>query len=381
MSARVVFLQSSHAAHHPRHHFRFAAALADAGYDVLTMAQPDLTDGHRDAVPVRYLPRRRNRLMRMLTGPLTVVRALRMRPDVLAVVSLDLLPWAFLARALRRDLTVVYDSNEEYDLYVEIKDWLPRRLRRPVARLVRGLEPWLGARLDAVTVAVPATHAKFRAAGARTILVRNLPPSALADSPPRGDEFAYEVLVGGSLPPPQLPILADTVVALEQRLARPARWVVAARHFGDQDAAVLHALLEERDVLGNVTLLRDRPFDELRELAAASALGFAPYPGDPHYRVALPIRLFEYMAWGVPFVTSRLPAFEALLDGADVGAFVPAGDTDGYAEALADLLTDQNVARELGENGRQVVGSRLNWEREADALLGLYGELATGPVR
>lgn len=381
MSARVVFLQSSHAAHHPRHHFRFAAALAGAGYDVLTMAQPDLAHGHRDAVPLRYLPRRRNRLTRMLTGPLTVARALRMRPDVLAVVSLDLLPWAFLARSLRRDLAVVYDSNEEYDLYVEIKDWLPRRMRRPVASLVRALEPWFGARLDAVTVAVPATYAKFRGAGARTILVRNLPPSALVGGPPRRGDFAYEVLVGGSLPPPQLAILADTVLALEKRLERPARWIVAARHFGDREAAVLHALLEERGVRGNVTLLRDRPFDELRELAAASAVAFAPYPGDPHYRVALPIRLFEYMAWGVPFVTSRLPAFETLLDGADVGAFVPAGDTDGYAEALADLITDPKVARELGENGQQVVGSRLNWEREADALLGLYGELAMGAVR
>jgi glycosyltransferase involved in cell wall biosynthesis len=381
MSARVVFLQSSHAAHHPRHHFRLAAALADAGYDVLTMAQPDLADGHRDVVPLRYLPRRRNRLMRMLTGPLTVARALRARPDVLTVVALDLLPWAVLARALRRNLVVVYDSNEQYDFLVEIKEWLPRRARRPVAKLVRALEPWFGARLDAVTVAVPATYAKFRTAGARTILVRNLPPRALADDPPRRDDFAYDVLVGGSLPPAQLPLLADTAAALRQRLDRPARWVVAARHFADDDAALLDALLDERGVRGDVTLLRDRPFDEVRNLAAASAVAFAPYLGDPHYRVALPIRLFEYMAWGIPFVTSELPAFEALLDGAEVGAFVRPCDIQGYADALAAFITDTNVARELGQNGRRVVESRLNWEREAGALVGLYGELAMGAPR
>ena len=376
MSARIVFLQSSHAAHHPRHHYRFAATLAASGYDVVTVAQPDLADGHRDAVPVRYLPRRRGRLARMLSGPLTVARALRERPAVLAVVSLDLLPWAVAARALRHNLAVVYDSNEQYDLYVEIKDWLPRRVRRPAARLVRTLEPRLGARLDAVTTAVPATHEKFRRAGARSVLIRNLPPSQLLEDPGRREPFAYDVLVGGSLPPPQLPLLADSAAALRERLGRPVRWVVAARHFSDRDAARLGALLAERALQDDVTLLRDRPFDEVRTLAAASAVAFAPYPGDPHYLVALPIRLFEYMAWGVPFVTSRLPAFEATLDGAVVGRLVPPGDTDAYAAALADLLTAPAAAAALGERGRRLVRERLNWESEAGRLVALYDAVA-----
>jgi glycosyltransferase involved in cell wall biosynthesis len=375
VSARIVVLQSSHAAHHPRHHLRFGAALAAAGYDVHTMAQPDLADGHRDVVPVHHLPRRRHRLTRMLSGPLTVARALRLRPAALMVVCLDLLPWAVLARTLRRELVVLYDSNEQYDLYVEIKDWLPRFARRPVAGLVRALEPRLGARLDAVTTAVPATHEKFRAAGARTVLVRNFPPSSLLDGSRNGGPFAHDVLVGGSLPPPQLRLLAETAAKLRDRLGRPARWVVAARHLHPPDEALLEAELEAHGVRDDVTLLHDRPFEEIRRLAAESAVAFAPYPGDPHYLVALPVRLFEYMAWGVPFVASELPAFRELLDGEEVGRLTPPGDTDAYAEALAELLSAPEVGRRLGEHGRRLVRSRLNWEGEAGALVGLYDEL------
>jgi len=317
----------------------------------------------------------------MLTGPLTVARALRARPTALVVVSLDLLPWAVVARALRRDLVVLYDSNEQYDLYVEIKDWLPRVARRPLARLVRALEPRLGARLDAVTTAVPATQEKFVRAGARSVLVRNFPPGALADgAPQRAASFDYDVLLGGSLPPPQFELLAGTAAKLRSRLGRPARWIVAVRHLAPRDEVLLDRILRKHGVRDDVRLLHDRPFEEVRALAATSAVAFAPYPGDPHYRVALPIRLFEYMAWGVPFVSSDLPALAELLDGVEVGVLAPAGDTGAYAAALAELLDDPERGRRLGENGRAAVRSRLNWEAEAPALVGLYADLV-GPAR
>ena len=58
------------------------------------------------------------------------------------------------AAALRR---FVYDSNEEYDSLMLIKDWLPG----PSGGTQAGpdaAEPWLAKRLDAATTALPATH-------------------------------------------------------------------------------------------------------------------------------------------------------------------------------------------------------------------------------
>jgi hypothetical protein len=92
--SRIVCVSSARAAHHPRHHYRLAAALSDAGYAVEMLAQPDLTPGHRDAVPIEYLPVRSNRLARMASAPLSIRRALRRSPDALYVLTLDLLPWA-----------------------------------------------------------------------------------------------------------------------------------------------------------------------------------------------------------------------------------------------------------------------------------------------
>jgi glycosyltransferase involved in cell wall biosynthesis len=372
---RVVFLQSSSACHHPRHHFRMAASLARAGYGVNTMAQRDFGDGHVDAVPISYLPKRRSRGGRMLTGPLTVARALREDPDVLHVVCLDLLPWALLARVLRPRVVVLYDSNEEYDLLIQIKDWLPARLRPIVARLVRHWEPRLAARLHGVTVAVPATQERFGARGARVLLVRNFVPRALVAEGAREADFSHDVLFGGSLSEPQIPLLAATAARLQLLLGRPARWLCAVRHLDPRTERLLDSALREQGVRDGFSILANRPFDEMRRLANASAVAFAPYPADARNHIALPMRLFEYMAWGVPFVTSELPALTALLGDHKVGMFTPAGDAQGYAGALARVLASPELGRTCGRNGLHLSRTLLNWEDEAARLVEFYDEL------
>jgi glycosyltransferase involved in cell wall biosynthesis len=372
---RVVVVGSAPAAHHPRHHYRLAAALAAAGFDVTTMTPPDLAPaGHVDAVPVRYLPSREGRLARMTSAPLSILRAARMRPDVVCAVSLDLLPWVVLLRLTGR-CRVVYDSNEEYDTMMLIKSWLPRRSRPILQRIVRWLEPWLARRLDAATVALPATYEKFRAAGVRCVLVRNFPPSTIADGFQRGPEFAYDVLLGGSLPDDQVPLLAETAARLEELADRPLRWLVAARsYYGQDDRDMLESALTQAGVRDSFDLRYNVPFAEMRVLLEASRIAFLLYPGDANYAARIPIRIFEYMACGMPFVGSDLPTTAQFTAGLGVAELVEARP-EAFAAALWELLCDPARQEEMSRRGPQVARERYNWELEAEKLVALYREL------
>jgi glycosyltransferase involved in cell wall biosynthesis len=378
---RIVCLSSARAAHHPRHHYRLAASLADAGYDVEMVAQPDLTPGHDDAVPVSYLPVRGGRLARMASAPLSVLRAARMRPDALYVLTLDLLPWAVLLHALRPSLVVVYDSNDEYDTFMLIKEWLPKPLRRPLQQLTHWLEPWLAKRLDAATTALPATQEKFEAAGVRSTLVRNFPPAEIVEERPRREKFEFEVLLGGSLPENQIPLLAETAGKLRRRQGRPVRWLLAIRNCGDDERQLLERLLEEAGVRADFDLRYNRPFKEMKEMMAQSRLGFVLYPSDVNYASRIPIRIFEYMAAGVPFVASDHPTTKLFTEGEGVAVLTDPGDTSAFAEALGSLLDEPDTQRQMSERGPRLVRERYNWERESGRLVGLYEELLGGKVR
>jgi glycosyltransferase involved in cell wall biosynthesis len=374
---RVLFVGSVPHAHHPRHHYRLAAALGEAGYDVTTLAPPDLSPGQVDAVPVEYLPPRRGRLARITSAPLTVLAAARRRPMVVHVVSLDLLPWAVVLRLLRRSV-VLYDSNEEYDSMMLIKGWLPPWSRRLLGRLVRWVEPWLATRLDAATTALPATHEKFARAGVRSVLVRNFPPLSMTEDGSSAGERRYDVLLGGSLPDDQMQLLAATAAELE-RVRPGVRWLLAARSYGEREQRLLESALEDEGVRKHFELRYNVPFAEMKAMMAASAIGFVLYPGDVNYGARIPIRIFEYMASGLPFVASDLPTTAAFTEDRGVAELVPAGDPVAYARALAALLNDPERQASMSARGPVLAREEYNWQRESGKLVELYRSLVGPP--
>ena len=364
-------------AHHPRHHYRLAAALGDAGYDVTTLAPQDVSPGQVDAVPVEYLPQRAGRLRRMVSGPLTVLAAARRRPVAVHVVSLDLLPWAALLRLTRR-CRVLYDSNEEYDSMMLIKEWLPSWARPLLARIVGWAEPALARSLDAATTALPDTQRKFERNRVNSVLVRNFPPDLLTEDVVRGP-FTHDVLVGGSFFEDQIPLLADTAAALEAK-GVAVRWLVAARSYGPREQRLLESALDRAGVRHRFDLRYNLPFADMKGLMAASRIGFVLYPGDVNYSARIPLRIFEYMAAGLPFVASDLATTSEFTRGRGVADLVPAGDVPAYADAIAALLADPRRQEEMSRRGPVLARTEYNWARESGKLVDLYRGLVGPPA-
>jgi glycosyltransferase involved in cell wall biosynthesis len=85
------------------------------------------------------------------------------------------------------------------------------------------------------------------------------------------------------------------------------------------------------------------------------------------------LKILEAMACGLPFITTDL-GIEGLADA------IPAGlvgrDTEAIIEATVQILTDDDLARDLGRRGRQIVESRYTWERSARALELVWEEMS-----
>ncbi len=89
-----------------------------------------------------------------------------------------------------------------------------------------------------------------------------------------------------------------------------------------------------------------------------------------------PVKVMEYMAFGMPVVAFDLPETAALLHGTGVG--VPPGDVVGLAEALSELLDDPERARALGRAGRVRIAEELGWDHQAEIYLAAIDRVAAG---
>ena len=81
----------------------------------------------------------------------------------------------------------------------------------------------------------------------------------------------------------------------------------------------------------------------------------------------------EAMSAGRPVVTTRAPAIPEVAG--DAALYVEAGDADALASSLQRVLTDQELAADLGARGR-ARAANYTWERTADGLIDLYRKAA-----
>jgi glycosyltransferase involved in cell wall biosynthesis len=115
----------------------------------------------------------------------------------------------------------------------------------------------------------------------------------------------------------------------------------------------------------------------IARVLARVKVGVIPLHPIANYVDAYPVKLFEYMAAGIPVVATDVPRWRALLELHDCGVCVPPGSAERLAAAVVGLLDDDERAQAMGERGRRAAVERYSWETQASALLRFYEELLT----
>lgn len=96
------------------------------------------------------------------------------------------------------------------------------------------------------------------------------------------------------------------------------------------------------------------------------------------YPDSYPTKLFEYMALGLPVVTSDFPLYRAIVDQHRCGLCVSPDDPAAIATALLYLIEHPDEAQAMGKRGRSAVELNYSWETEANKLLRFYESILIG---
>jgi glycosyltransferase involved in cell wall biosynthesis len=109
------------------------------------------------------------------------------------------------------------------------------------------------------------------------------------------------------------------------------------------------------------------PYREVAGWMAAMDAGVAPYAASAEGYFS-PVKLFEYMAAGLPVVAARLGATESVIDEGRNGWLYPPGDEALLARRLEYLAAHRAEARRAGEAARRQVLERHTWRHNARAV-------------
>ena len=112
--------------------------------------------------------------------------------------------------------------------------------------------------------------------------------------------------------------------------------------------------------------------DKLDPFFKNAFVGLCLFHPVPNYIEAQPIKLYEYMAAGIPVIVSDFPLWKKFIQDNKCGFFVPSSKPMEAAKIISKLYKDKKLAKELGNNARKAVLKRYNWSLEEIKLLAFY---------
>jgi glycosyltransferase involved in cell wall biosynthesis len=368
-SPRVAHLTSVHAIDDTRIFFRECRTLAAAGFGVTWIGQ--CAASHEvSGVRILGVPVARSRLRRMTVTIWDVlIGALRSGARICHFHDPELIPAGLVLKLLGRK--VIYDVHEDYPRKMLAKEWIHPIVKRPIAAGVSVLEAVAGRLFDGVVAATPTIAVRFPPT--KTIMLRNFP--SLEDFPttslPLYTERPLQVCYVGRLN--RLRGLFDMIDAVGQVRGGAAQCLLIAGVFDyahDEPESRARPGWRRVGYLGWL----DRP--AVTRLVSNVRAGLVMLHPDPCYIDAYPIKMFEYMAAGLPVVASDFPVYREILDNGRCGLLIPPADPSALSRAIEWIFGHPDEAQAMGECGRRRVEMLYTWQAEWGKLVTLYRQLA-----
>jgi glycosyltransferase involved in cell wall biosynthesis len=305
------------------------------------------------------------------------------KPDVIITRDLPLCPSA-IRLGRRLGVPVVLDMAENYPAFMRAMRAAGHHsvtdgfLRSP--RVLAAVERYCLRRVDRVLTVVDESAARVERLGVsrgRVRVVSNTPARGYAeravDVVRSNHRDRLEVVYLGLL---EVPRGIDEVIdaaALLRRSATPIRvtLVGGGRDTPGFQARARAAGLTEDDVVFAGHL----PLHAALDAVAEADVGVVPLRRCEAYDTTVPNKLFDYMALGLPVVTSDTLPSARIVRETGAGEVYRAGEAKDLAAALR-RLSDPAARRSAGEAGRRAVVDRYNWEQDAAILRATVEELA-----
>ncbi|MBO4649759.1 MAG: glycosyltransferase [Clostridiales bacterium] len=252
---------------------------------------------------------------------------------------------------------VIYDSHEDVPAQIMDKTWIPKPLRKIVSGMMKKHETRVVKKIDAVVTATSHIADKFEGRANKVVVVNNYPKLddiEYHDSP--FDSREKIVCYAGGINE-----LRGESIMIEAMKNVDATLIIAGDHeIVDKGSVKYPGRLDRKGI---------------NELYGRAVVGLCILKPIDNYFYSQPIKMYEYMAAGLPFVCSDFPGWRKVAEESGAGICVDPMDNAAITEAINTLLKDLSKAQEMGRKGRDYVVNNCTWSIEAKRLISLYNEL------
>lgn len=287
--------------------------------------------------------------------------ALKLDADIYHIHDPELLPYALKLK--KRGKKVIFDSHEEVPAQILDKEWIPGILRKPISLIYTAYETYVVQKLDAVITVTPHIVKKFKCRARRVILVQNYPKTdeIIFHETPFESRESIICYAGGISTIRGEDIMIEAMKNINGKLVLAGTRESVPKTQNNDTSKVCY--------VGKINR------QEINDLYGKSVAGLVVLKPAHNYVKSFPIKMFEYMAAGLPVIASDFPLWMQIIKDNNCGFCINPDDIGALEKAIKKLLDDRQLAQNMGINGRKAVLEKYSWSLGEKNLLKLYRKL------
>jgi glycosyltransferase involved in cell wall biosynthesis len=299
----------------------------------------------------------------LLCHPLAFAEFLRFRPHIVHIFVAELLPLAFVFRWLGAE--VIYEVQENLYKKIPLKSynqgWLFERLFRYFDQKARRAFKFIfteDAYLD-----------EYQNLEKSYAVIHNFASPELLSIPFPIPDFQHPAFFYAGVISYERAF--DTMLKA-LAIVKKNYPAVCLRLFGHLRVSEknLYESLYYQAVKENLIFYGYLPQKEVFGYTKDALAGIALLKPVGDYADSYPTKLFDYMALGLPVITSDLPLLRAVVEPESCGFCVSPYDAEALAERMIWMIEHPEQVRAMGVEGRRAVLEKYHWEQSK--LIDIY---------
>ncbi len=268
-------------------------------------------------------------------------------------------------KLIKQNKKVIYDVHEDIPRQILAKPYINKYLRPILSLIIEIKENHNAKHFSAITTSTPFIRDRFLKINNNSIDINNFP--IINDFPiisfnKKKNQLCY---VGG---------LSENrgTLSLIKSLSNIDSKLVLAGNFENNE------LLEKCKTLNEWSKVKFVGYvnrAEISSILSESRIGMVNLKPLVNYIDALPVKMFEYMASGIPVIASNFPLWANIIKTNNCGICVDPNNEKDISNAINFILEKPYEAEQMGINGQKAVKEKYNWVIEEEKLLKVYKEV------